>query len=106
MHAGKTSIQVRHSHLQEVEKMHGTLDIRRNTDLASTSEIYQVRYEDLAGESFAASMDKDDLHDLLYHKLAMKLTNEDLDRAYERATCDGHVTFPEIEMRENELVGA
>ena len=35
-------------------ELHGTLDIRRNTDLASTYEIYQVRYEDLAGESFAA----------------------------------------------------
>jgi hypothetical protein len=106
MHARKPGLHFKHSDSVEVDKMHGTLDIRRNTDLASTSEIYQVRYEDLAGESFAASMDKDDLHDLLYHKLAMKLTNEDLDRAYERATRDGHVTFPEIEMRENELAGA
>ena len=50
--------------------------------------------------------DKDDLRELLYHKLAMNLTNEDLDRAYERATREGHVTFPEIEIRENELAGA
>jgi hypothetical protein len=86
--------------------MHGTLDIRRNSNAASTPEIYQVRYEDLAGESFTASMEKEDLHELLYHKLALNLTNEDLDRAYERITREGHVSFPEIEMRENELAGA
>jgi hypothetical protein len=86
--------------------MHGALDIRRISNAASTPEIYQVRYEDLAGESFTASMDKDDLHELLYHKLALNLTNEELDRVYERATRDGHVTLSEIEMRENELAGA
>jgi hypothetical protein len=86
--------------------MHGTLDIRRISNAASTPEIYQVRYEDLAGESFTASMDKDDLHELLYHKLALNLTNEELDRVYELATHDGHVTLSEIEMRENELAGA
>ena len=86
--------------------MHGTLDIRRNSNPASTSEVYQVRYEDLAGESFAGSMSKDELHELLYHKLALNMANEDLDRAYERVTREGHIAFPEIEMRENELAGA
>ena len=86
--------------------MHGTLDIRRNSNPASSVEVFQVRYEDLAGESFAGSMNRDELRELLYHKLALNLGDGDLDRAYENVMKEGHVILPEIEMRENELAGA
>ncbi len=85
--------------------MHGTLDIRKAA-IGTDGEIYQVRYEDLAGESFTASMNKEDLHELLYDKLSIEVPDGELDRAFDRVLHDGHVTFPEIEMREEELAGA
>lgn len=85
--------------------MHGTLDIRRNSNIGSSIEQFQVRYEDLEGDSFAGSMNKEELHDLLYEKLAMNLSDTDLDRAYDHVVRDGHVRLPEIEMREEELAG-
>src|SRR6185437_10316787 len=90
----------------EAPKMHGTLDIRRNSNLGSSIEQYQVRYEDLRGDSFAGSMDKKELHNLLYEKLAMNMSDVELDRAYDHVVRDGHVRLPEIEMREEELAGA
>lgn len=83
--------------------MHGTLDIRRTSN--ADREIYQVRYEDLAGDSFTGSMSREELHELLYEKLSLNLTDEELDRAYDRLTREGHIIFPEIEMREDELAG-
>jgi hypothetical protein len=85
--------------------MHGTLDIRRNSNIGSSMEHYQVRYEDLGGDSFAGSMNKDELHDLLYEKLSMNMSDKELDRAYDDVVRDGHVRLPEIEMREDELAG-
>jgi len=86
--------------------MHGTLDIRRNTNVTDKAPIYEVRYEDLCGNSFAGSMNPDDLHELLYNKLAMDVTDEDLDRDYDHLIRKGYFTFPEIDLRENELAGA
>jgi len=86
--------------------MHGTLDIRRNSNVTSSVPVYQVRYEDLSGNSFMGSMNADDLHELLYRKLAMDVTDEELDRDYNRLIQDGHIAFPEIDLRENELAGA
>ena len=59
--------------------MHGTLDIRKNAS-GSGFDVYQVRYEDLAGNSFAGSMSNEDLRELLYHKLALPLTDAELER--------------------------
>ena len=83
--------------------MHGTLDVRR---IGSNGETYQVRYEDLGGDSFTGSMNHEQLHELLYDKIGLNLTDEELNRAYDRVTRDGHITFPEIEVREEELTGA
>ncbi|HVH86467.1 MAG TPA: hypothetical protein VM912_07060 [Terriglobales bacterium] len=52
--------------------MHGTLDVRR---IGSDGETYQVRYEDLAGDSFTGSMNHEQLHELLYDKLGLNLTD-------------------------------
>jgi hypothetical protein len=86
--------------------MHGSLDIRRNTNLQSDIQVYQVRYEDLEGNSFSASMNKEDLRELLYEKLALDLSDEQLDAEYDRLSREGHIIFPEIELRDNELAGA
>ena len=86
--------------------MHGTLDIRRNTRVGSPIEVYQVRYEDLAGNSFVASMNKDELRELLYDKLGLAVDDDELDREYNRLINEGHILFPEIEVREDELAGA
>ena len=86
--------------------MDGTLDIQRMSNPGSTVEHYQVRYEDAIGESFVGGMSKDELHDLLYHKLGLNLSNEDLDRSIERLTREGRVIFPEIVLKSNELAGA
>jgi len=85
--------------------MHGTFAIRRTSN-AGTVERYQVRYEDLAGNSFAGNMDSQDLRVLLYDKLSLGLTNDQLDQDYDRLLREGHIVFPEIEMREEELAGA
>lgn len=86
--------------------MDGTLDIQRISNRGSTAEHYQVRYEDAIGESFVGGMSGDELHDLLYHKLGLNLSDEDLDRHMDRLIADGRVIFPEIEVKPDELAGA
>lgn len=86
--------------------MHGTFAIRRTSNSESPVERYQVRYEDLAGNSFAGNVDSQDLRELLYDKLSLGLTNDQLDQDYDRLQREGHIVFPEIEMREEELAGA
>jgi hypothetical protein len=86
--------------------MHGTLDIRRSSNPGTTLDLYQVRYEDLAGNSFSASMNQKELRELLYHKVAVDLSDDQLDHEYDRLVRDGHIKFPEIEMREEELAGS
>jgi len=85
--------------------MHGTLDIRKAASASPDGDIFQIRYEDLAGESFSASMNKEELHELLYEKLSLDLPNRELDLAFDRVVRDGYVSFPELEMREEELAG-
>jgi hypothetical protein len=86
--------------------MHGTLDIRKNASLGSAPDIYQVRYEDLAGNSFAGSMSNEDLHELLYHKLALPLTDAELEMDFDRLVREGHLRFDEIQVKASELAGA
>lgn len=86
--------------------MHGTLDIRKNAGPGTGIEIYQVRYEDLAGNSFTGSMNNDDLRELLYHKLALPLTDDELQIDFARLVREGHLRFEEIEMKASELAGA
>ncbi|MBV9073970.1 MAG: hypothetical protein JOZ10_10085 [Acidobacteria bacterium] len=86
--------------------MDGTLDIQRISNSGSSSEHYQVRYEDAVGESFVGGMDRAELEELLYRKLALGLTNEELDRSVDLLFREGRVTIPEIHLRSNELAGA
>ena len=86
--------------------MHGTLDIRKTTTLGSGIESYQVRYEDLAGNSFAGSMSNEDLRELLYHKLSLPLTDTELEMDFDRLVREGHVRFDEIQVKASELAGA
>lgn len=86
--------------------MHGTLDIRKTTTLGSGLESYQVRYEDLAGNSFAGSMSNEDLRELLYHKLALPLTDAELELDFDRLVREGHLRFDEIQVKASELAGA
>lgn len=86
--------------------MEGTLDIQRISNPGSSQEHYQVRYEDVIGEAFVGGMDREELHDLLYKKLALDVSNEDLDRSLEVLIRDGRVLFPEIVLKPDELAGA
>jgi hypothetical protein len=69
-------------------------------------ERYQVRYEDLAGNSFVGSMNEQELHELLYHKLPMPVGDLELDRSYERLKQSGRITMRPLELDENALAGA
>ena len=86
--------------------MHGTLDIRKTATLETGIESYQVRYEDLAGNSFAGSMSNEDLRELLYHKLSLPLTDAELEMDFDRLVREGHVRFDEIQVKASELAGA
>lgn len=86
--------------------MEGTLDIQRISNPGSSAQRYQVRYEDTVGESFSGAMNKEELHDLLYHKLALNIPNEDLDRSLSLLEREGRVSFSEIFLRANEIAGA
>jgi hypothetical protein len=86
--------------------MDGTLDIQRISNAGSSREEYQVRYEDAVGQSFVAGMDREELHDLMYRKLALGVANEELDRSMDVLFREGRVTFPEIELKPNEVAGA
>jgi len=92
--------------LAEVQQMEGTLDIQRISDPNSSQEHYQVRYEDVIGETFVGGVDQEELHDLLYRKLALDLSDEDLERSLEALVRDGRVLFPEIVLKPDELAGA
>ena len=85
--------------------MHGKLDIRKAANASPGGDIFQIRYEDLGGESFTASMNKEELHELLYDRLALDLPDRELDLAFDHVVRDGYVSFPEIEMREEKLAG-
>lgn len=74
--------------------------------IRAASEHYQVRFEDAIGESFVGGMDREELHELLYEKLGLELSNEDLDQSFNRLIRDGRVTIPEIALKPNELAGA
>ena len=86
--------------------MHGTLNIRCDSALQGTPVVYQVRYEDLSGNSFAGSLNKEDLRDLLYRKLSININDHDLECDYDRLLREGRLTFPEIDLKESELAGA
>ena len=86
--------------------MEGTLDIQRISNPGSSQEHYQIRYEDVIGEAFVGGMDREELHDLLFRKLAMNVSNEDLERSLEVLVRDGRVLFPEIALKPDELAGA
>jgi hypothetical protein len=86
--------------------MHGILDILRNTNDAGKIERYQVRYEDLAGNSFIGSMNEQELHELLYHKLPMPIGAAELDSSYERLKEKGRITLKTLDLDENALAGA
>jgi formamidopyrimidine-DNA glycosylase len=86
--------------------MHGILDILRNTNDAGDIQRYQVRYEDLAGNSFIGSMDEQELHDLLYHKLPMSIGDAELDSSYERLKEKGRITMKTLDLDQNALAGA
>ena len=86
--------------------MEGTLDIQRISNPGSSQEHYQVRYEDVIGEAFVGGMDREELHDLLYKKLALGVSNENLERSMEVLIRDGRVLFPEIVLKPDELAGA
>lgn len=86
--------------------MNGMLDIQRNTNDHSTAQRYQVRYEDLAGNRYVGSMDEQELHELLYHKLPMPVTDVDLDNSYERLKQSGRITMRPLDIDPNVLAGA
>jgi|GraSoiStandDraft_43_1057313.scaffolds.fasta_scaffold1151263_2 hypothetical protein len=81
--------------------MPGTLDIRQSTVAA-----FDVRYEDLSGNSFAGSMNEHDVHHLLYEQLALDCTDQQLDSEYQRLLREGHINFPEVELKDSDLAGA
>jgi len=85
--------------------MHGTLAIRK-TAAGAGADISQVRYEDLAGNSFVGSMNNEDLRELLYHKLALPLTDAELEMDFDRLVREGHLRFDEIQVKASELAGA
>jgi hypothetical protein len=86
--------------------MQGILNLQRISNDGSTIARYQVRYEDLAGNSFVGSMDEQDLHELLYHKLPMAMADDQLDNSYQRLKQNGRLTMQELEFDENTLAGA
>jgi hypothetical protein len=51
-------------------------------------------------------MNEQELHELLYNKLPIDLDSDNLDSAYSRLKNEGHVTFPELEIKEEDLTGA
>ena len=86
--------------------MDGTLDIQRISNPGSAPQHYQVRYENAIGESFVGEMGMEELRDLLYEKLGMNLSGEELGRSIDVLVQDGRVIFPEIVLKSNELAGA
>ena len=68
--------------------------------------MLEVKQDARNFHSFSGNVDPHDLRELLYDKLALGLTDEQLDTDYDRLLREGHIVFPEIEIREEELAGA
>lgn len=84
----------------------GTLDILRLGNPGGTGELYDVRFEDLAGNSYTASMSLEDVEELLYNKLTLKIDEEVLRSYLDELDRNGRVTIESLRVSGSSLVNA
>jgi len=84
----------------------GTLDIQKLSNPGSTGDVYQVHFEDLAGNTYNAGMSKVEVENLLYNKLGLNMEVDDLHASIDELKHIGRVTLENIETEETELVNS
>ncbi len=84
----------------------GTLDILRLGNPGGTDEPYDVRFDDLAGNSYTASMSRDEVEELLYNKLTLKIDEEVLRSYVDELDRKGRVTIENLRVSGGSLVNA
>jgi hypothetical protein len=84
----------------------GTLDILRLGNPGGTGDVYDVQFADLAGNSYTASMGREDIEELLYNKLTLKI-GEDVLRSYlDELDRNGRITIENLRISGGSLVEA
>jgi hypothetical protein len=84
----------------------GTLDIQKLSNPGSTTDVYQVHFEELSGNTYNASMSEGEVEDLLYSKLRLHMEVDDLHGIVEKLRRMGRVTVEDIETEETELTNS
>lgn len=84
----------------------GTLDIQKLSNPGSTRDVYQVHFEDLAGNTYDASMSDADLEDVLHNKLRLDMEIDDLHACINQLRRTGRVTLEDIVIAEAELLSS
>jgi hypothetical protein len=84
----------------------GSLDILRLGNPGGTGELYDVQFTDRAGNTYAASMNREDVEELLYDKLTLKIDEEILRSYLGELDRNGRVTIENLRVSGGSLVDA
>jgi hypothetical protein len=84
----------------------GTLDIQKLSNPGATTDVYQVHFADLAGDTYSASMSEAELEALLYNKLRLDMEVEDLHAYVDELKRTGRVTLESVEIDQAELTNS
>jgi hypothetical protein len=84
----------------------GTLDIQKLSNTGSSIDVYQVHFEDLAGDNYTASMSGAEVEELLYNKLRLDMEVDDLHAFIDELRRTGRTRVENIETGKAELVGS
>lgn len=84
----------------------GTLDIKNISASGEISDIYELSFQSLSGNTYTASMTGKEAEELIFEKLRLNLEIEDLHSYLDDLRRSGHVVIADIEVGEADLVGS
>ena len=84
----------------------GSLDIKRLSNTASTSDIYEVYFQDLSGDTYTASMTGEEVEELIFNRLRLNMEIEDIHSCIDDLKRSGRVFIADIETGKADLVGS
>ncbi len=86
--------------------VNGSLTIQKLSNLSSSVALYQVLFEDLAGNLFAGSISRDELDRLLLRDLGVVESAEDVSEILGCVDAGTGSTLENVTLSEQDLVGA
>lgn len=84
----------------------GSLTIQRLTNLNGATPMYQVLFEDLAGNIFSGSMGMAEIEELLLRHLNLISTREDVAEVMAEVDGETNAFMENVSLEEQDLAGA